>query len=126
MLGENGEIGGSPINIRTIMKITEDGIKTVIVRLVDRAGNISSPSTIEVKADNTPPKKPVLNYSEVKQTSFILTSLTTDNLSKVTYDFYLIESSGDSKLIGSTKTRRNYSNRTRTKYKIYSICRSKR
>ena len=114
MLGENKEVGGNPMNIKQNLAITEDGIKTVIVRLVDKAGNISGPSTIQVKVDNTPP---IISLAEVKDDyiagdGFMVTTLATDEprdaegnqLSEITYSYYVQEvGTGGRRLVKETK-----------------------
>ncbi|MCI9365638.1 MAG: hypothetical protein HFJ54_03350 [Clostridia bacterium] len=107
MKGENEQVGGNAINIKTIMKITEDGIKTAIVRVQDRAGNITDPVTITVKADNTPPSPtPVLKQTteeDLKQDGFILKiERESADISTVTYDYYGIVD-GKEQLLGSTR-----------------------
>lgn len=90
-------------DIKTPMKVVEDGIKTAVIILQDKAGNISSPITVTVKKDNEAPKKPGISYKDVKTKGFTLNAGTTDNLTTVTYDFYVIID-GEAKLVGSTKT----------------------
>lgn len=80
------------------MKIEEDGIKTVLIKVRDKAGNISSPATITVKRDNTPPEPLSLSYKDITAEGFTLNTGTTDNLSSVTYDFYVIEE-GEPRLV---------------------------
>jgi len=89
MLGENGQVGGNPVNVSKVMKITEDGIKTVIVRVQDRAGNITNPITIEVKADNTKPRE-FEAIIEEKSTGFVIKASTTDATSGIShYNYYI-------------------------------------
>ena len=125
MLGENGQISGSAINTSKIMKITEDGIKTVIIRLVDRAGNISNPVTITVKADNTPPSPtPTLKETreeDLKQDGFILKiERESADISQVTYDYYAI-ADGKEVLLGSTREKELQVNglKSDTNYTVY-------
>ena len=125
MLGENGQISGSAINTSKIMKITEDGIKTVIVRLVDRAGNISNPVTVTVKADNTPPSPtPTLKETreeDLKQDGFILKiERESADISQVTYDYYAI-ADGKEVLFGSTREKELQVNglKSDTNYTVY-------
>ena len=88
--------GGKPIGIDNItLKITTDGIKTIIVRLQDRAGNISEPITIKLKKDSTPPEIPALEISDstINSSGFKIVTATTDNMDQITggvrYDFYI-------------------------------------
>lgn len=90
-------------DIKSEMKVVEDGIKTAIFVVQDKAGNLSAPITVTVKKDNEAPKKPGISYKDVKTKGFTLNAGTTDNLSSVTYDFYVIID-GEAKLVGSTKT----------------------
>jgi len=100
---------GKPIGIRTTMKITEDGIKTVIIRLQDRAGNISSPITVRVKVDNTPPEVTWVKAEDIKSTSLVILAQGSDKpldnpLSEVTYYFYVQEAGREKReLVGSSK-----------------------
>lgn len=96
------------------MIIEEDGIKTILVKVRDRAGNISGPATIKVKRDNTPPEPLILSYKDVTAEGFTLNTGTTDNLSSVTYDFYVIEE-GEPRQVRKQQRRRMYCNRTKTK-----------
>ena len=110
MLGENGQIGGSAINISKIMKITEDGIKTVIIRVIDRAGNISEPVTVTAKRDNTPPDTPELMLKEETvrmREATLRTTKVTDVWSSVTYEYYIIkndDTEDSARLVGTTKS----------------------
>lgn len=84
------------------MSIEEDGIKTILIKIRDKAGNISAPATITVKRDNTPPEPLSLSHKDITAEGFTLNTGTTDNLSSVTYDFYVIEE-GEPRLVGTNK-----------------------
>jgi len=97
-------------NIKDVMKVTEDGIKTIIVRVEDKAGNISSPTTITVKKDSTPPDVPTLMVKDGSirmREATLVTTKATDVWSSVTYEYYIVkndESEDNAKLVGTTKS----------------------